>query len=196
MLEIEQKFARVDFADLERRLAAWGATPAISLEEADHYFNAPDRDFARTDEVFRLRRVGSANYLTYKGPKRPTKVKTRVELEVPIGGGDRSAEQFIDLLKHLGYRHTAVVRKRRRQYQMQRGVFVLTVCLDEVEGLGSFAELEILAPEEQQAEAASMLGDTANALGLSEVEPRSYLGLTLAARGTAETAAPRREVRS
>jgi adenylate cyclase class 2 len=193
MLEIEQKFARVDFAELERRLAAWGATPGISLDEADHYFNAPDRDFARTDEVFRLRRVGSANYLTYKGPKRPIAVKARVELEVPIGGGDRAAEQFTELLKHLGYRHVAIVRKRRRQFQMQRGVFVLTICLDEVEGLGAFAELEILAPEEQQAEAVSMLGDTANSLGLTEVEPRSYLGLTLAARAEAMA---RREVRS
>ena len=196
MLEIEQKFARVDFADLERRLAAWGATPGISLEEADHYFNAPDRDFARTDEVFRLRRVGSANYLTYKGPKRPTAVKTRVELEVPISGGDRAAEQFIELVKHLGYRPVAVVRKRRRQYQLQRGVFVLTVCLDEVEGLGAFAELEILAPEEQQAEAATMLANTANALGLFEVERRSYLGLILAAGASEGGGATRREART
>jgi adenylate cyclase, class 2 len=196
MLEIEQKFARVDFADLERRLASWGATPSNRLEEADHYFNAPDRDFARTDEVFRLRRVGSANYLTYKGPKRPAAVKSRVELEVPIAGGDRAAEQFVALLKFLGYRHVAIVRKRRRQYQLQRGSFVLTVCLDEVEGLGSFAELEILAPEEQQSEAAAMLADTASSLGLFEVERRSYLGLILGAGASDGGPARREEARS
>jgi adenylate cyclase class 2 len=189
MLEIEQKFARVDFDDLERRLAAWGASPGTSLEEADHYFNAPDRDFARTDEVFRMRRVGPKTYLTYKGPKRAAAVKSRTELEVPLGGGDKTAEQFVALLQHLGYKPVAVVRKKRRECQLQRGNFVLTICLDDVEGLGSFAELEILAPEEQQSEAAAILGDTANALGLSLVEPRSYLGLVLGARAAKREAA-------
>ncbi len=182
MLEIEQKFAGADFADLERRLAAWGATPGIGLEETDHYFNAPDRDFARTDEAFRLRRIGSANYLTYKGPKRPTVVKSRTELEVEIAQGDRAALDFVQLLTYLGYKPVAVVRKKRRQYQMQRGMFVLNICLDEVEGLGSFAELEIIAPEEELTAASAVLLDTACCLGLSQVEPRSYLGLALAQR--------------
>ena len=57
MLEIEQKFARADFALLERRLKEWGASLGEIHEEADHYFNAPDRDFAQTDEAFRLRRI-------------------------------------------------------------------------------------------------------------------------------------------
>jgi adenylate cyclase class 2 len=182
MLEIEQKFAHADFGELERILAAWGATPGANLEEADHYFNGPDRDFAQTDEVFRLRRIGPRNFLTYKGPKRPGRVKTRTELEVPLGEGHEAAEQLIQLFRCLGYRATAVVRKRRREYQLQRGSFVLTVCLDEVAELGCFAEIEILAPEEQQAEAAGVLNDTAAALGLYEVEPRSYLGLYLANR--------------
>jgi adenylate cyclase class 2 len=182
MLEIEQKYARADFAELERLLAAWGATPAVTLQEADHYFNAPDRDFAQTDEVFRLRRIGSHNFLTYKGPKRPSRVKSRTELEVAVADGDAAAEQLTQLLIHLGYRPTAVVRKRRREYPMQRGSFMLTVCLDDVEELGCFAELEILAPEGQEAEAAGVLADTAAALGLYHVETRSYLGLVLAAR--------------
>jgi adenylate cyclase class 2 len=182
MLEIEQKFARADHGELERLLAAWGAMPGAVLDEADHYFNAPDRDFARTDEVFRLRRIGHSNYLTYKGPKRPAAVKSRTELEVQLAPGERAAAEFMQLLGHLGYKPVAVVRKRRRQYQLQRGIFVLTICLDDVEGLGRFAEVEILASEEQMSDAAAVLGDTAAALGLSQVEPRSYLGLFLAAR--------------
>src|SRR5580692_4456336 len=114
MLEIEQKFAHADFAQLERLLAEWGAAPGDAHDEADHYFNAPDRDFARTDEAFRLRRVGQANFLTYKGPKQASAVKKRVELEVPLSTGDEAAEQFIRLLVHLGYRPVAVVRKHRR----------------------------------------------------------------------------------
>jgi adenylate cyclase class 2 len=183
MLEIEQKFARADFAAVERRLAEWGAGPAEEHNEADHYFNAPDRDFARTDEAFRLRRVGRANFLTYKGPKRDPNVKIRTELEVPLPDGDDAAAQFTQLLTHLGYRPVAVVRKRRRSYRLTRGGLALNVCLDEVDELGRFAEVEIVAPEEQVDAARAALAETVAGLGLRDLERRSYLGLLLAARG-------------
>src|SRR5262249_22098330 len=138
VLEIEQKFAGADFAALEAKLAAWGARPEAPQDEADHYFNAPDRDFAQTDEAFRLRRIGGGNRPTYKGPKRQASVKVRTELEVPLAPGDQAAADMARLLTHLGYRPVAVVRKRRRVYHLERGGFALTVCLDEVEGLGRF----------------------------------------------------------
>src|SRR5438309_1619792 len=114
MLEIEQKYANADFAAIEQRLAAWGVTDHEDEEEADDYYNAPDRDFKQTDEAFRLRRIGSTNYLTYKGPKQKAAVKIRTELEVPLPDGDMAAGQFAELLKHLGYRYVATVKKRRR----------------------------------------------------------------------------------
>jgi adenylate cyclase class 2 len=182
VLEIEQKFAQPDWADLEGRLRAWGARPGEDYTEADHYFNAPDRDFARTGEAFRLRRVGQANFLTYKGPKQPSAVKVRTELEVPLADGDRGAEGLMQLLGHLGYRPVAVVRKHRRTYSFERQGFDLLACLDEVEGLGRFAEVEVLAPEDQAEAAARVLAETAADLGLTRVEKRSYLEMVLAAR--------------
>jgi pantoate--beta-alanine ligase len=179
MLEIEQKFAHADFAVLERRLADWGARPGEEQTEADHYFNAPDRDFRQTDEAFRLRRIGQANFLTYKGPKQAGPVKVRTELEIPLPEGDEAAEQFTALLIHLGYRPVAVVRKHRRTFRLDRSGFSLTACLDEVEGVGRFAELEILAPKDRLEAARAVLTETAAALGLGEVERRSYLGLVL-----------------
>jgi adenylate cyclase class 2 len=184
MLEIEQKFARADFAAIERRLAEWKARPGEEHTEADHYFNAPDRDFARTDEAFRLRRIDKTNFLTYKGPKREGAVKIRTELEIPLRDGDEAAEQMTQLLTHLGYRPVAVVRKHRRMRHLERDGFALTVCLDEVEQLGRFAEVEVLAPEEQVDRAKTVLADTAAALGLTDLERRSYLHLLLSARGT------------
>lgn len=188
MLEIEQKFAHADFAAIEKRLTQWQAQPAERQTEADHYFNAPDRDFARSDEAFRLRRIGSANFLTYKGPKHAGAVKVRTELEIPLRDGDEAAAQFRQLLVHLGYRPVAVVRKQRRSFHLQRGGFALIVCLDEVEQLGRFAEVEIVAPEEQKDDAQAVLADTAAALGLTEVERRSYLQMLLAAQGTPQPA--------
>src|SRR5436190_24259735 len=112
MLEIEQKFARADFASLERRLADLGARPGVTHDEADHYLNAPDRDFARTGEAFRLRRVGPANFLTYKGQRQQSAIRICREVEIPLPGGDEAAAQHAELLVLLGYRPVAVVRKR------------------------------------------------------------------------------------
>ncbi len=188
MLEIEQKFANADFDAIEKRLSEWNARRGEEHSEADYYFNAPDRDFARTDEAFRLRCIGSANFLTYKGPKHPGSVKVRTELEVPLSEGEEAARQVMQLLAHLGYRAVAVVRKRRRIYHLERGDFALVVCLDEVEELGRFAEVEIIAPYEQVDAARSVLTDTAAALGLTNLERRSYLNLLLTARGTPQPA--------
>jgi adenylate cyclase class 2 len=184
MLEVEMKFPVDDLPALERRLVAWpGAAPAAPLDEADHYFNAPDRDFARTDEAFRLRRIGPANFLTYKGPKRDAQTKTRTEVEVPLAEGDAVAEAMTRLVRHLGYRPVWVVRKRRRIFRVRRDGFALEVCLDEVDGLGSFAELEIQAPEEQLDAAREVLRRAAADLGLGASERRSYLELLLLKRG-------------
>src|SRR5712692_1927574 len=114
MVEVEQKFRGVDFTALEQRLRALGAVEGERRSEADHYFNAPDRDFARTDEALRIRRVGTANLVTYKGPKRDLHTKTRTEIEVPLSDGYETADEFARLLVHLGYRPVAVVRKDRR----------------------------------------------------------------------------------
>src|SRR5437667_3678989 len=119
MLEIEMKFPVADFGPVQRVLSGWGAAQAESRQDADHYFNAPDRDFARTDEALRLRRIGPANYVTYKGPKRDLQTKTRTEIEVPLADGDAAAEDFQRLLTHLGYRPVAVVRKSRRRFHLQ-----------------------------------------------------------------------------
>jgi adenylate cyclase class 2 len=182
MLEIEQKYGNADFVALEKKLAEWGIPLAEEHTEADHYLNAPDRDFAKTDEAFRLRRIGAANYLTYKGPKSPDVVKVRTELEIRLPDGDQAAADFLRLFSYLGYRPVAVVRKRRRVYHMERNGFALTICLDEAEGLGHYAEVEVLAPEDQRDAVRTVLSETAAALGLTEVERRSYLGLYLAAR--------------
>src|SRR5262249_10306128 len=154
----------------------------VSRQEADHYFNAPDRDFARTDEALRLRRIGAANLVTYKGPKRDAQTKTRTEIEVSLAEGDTTAADFGRLLTHLGYRSVAVVSKTRCIYHLDRDGFALEICLDKVEGLSTFAELEILAPEERLEAARDLLLRTAAELGLSDSERRSYLELLLAAR--------------
>src|SRR5437588_12203468 len=114
MLEVEMKFPVDNFTGLENKLAAASARGTAPIQEADHYFNASDRDFAKTDEALRLRRIGEKNYVTYKGPRIDRHTKTRTEIEVPLGDGEANAQGFMQILTHLGYRPVAVVRKQRR----------------------------------------------------------------------------------
>jgi adenylate cyclase class 2 len=184
MLEVEMKFAVADFAAIEQRLKDRQAGADEAIDEADQYFNAPDRDFAHTDEAFRLRRIGPKNMLTYKGPKAAGPVKTRTEIEVPIAEGPVAAEEMSRLLVHLGYRPVAVVHKRRRIFHLRRDGFALEVCLDEVTEVGQFVEVEIVTPPEHKTEAEKVLQATAAELGLDmdHLIRRSYLGMLMERR--------------
>jgi adenylate cyclase class 2 len=185
MLEIEMKFPVADFDAVARKLREWHAAPQPAIEEADHYFNAPDRDFARTDEAFRLRRIGAANRITYKGPKQGGSAKTRTEIELGLEAGAEAADRFCQLAQHLGYRPTSVVRKRRVIYRFTRGEFSLEACLDEVESLGRFVEVEIVTEPGLKQQAEEMLLEVAQELGLHTSELRSYLEMVLAKEGFA-----------
>ncbi|MFA5141300.1 MAG: class IV adenylate cyclase [Elusimicrobiota bacterium] len=178
MLEIEVKFP-ADFEAVRARLAGRPFREEPAREESDEYFNAPDRDFAATDEALRVRRTGEAGFVTYKGPKTDSHTKTRVEVEVPLALGAGTLVDFRKLLLHLGYRPAAVVRKTRRVLRLERGGFPVELCLDEVEGLGRFVELEIRAPGESLEAAKAALLGLAEELGLSGSERRSYLELLL-----------------
>ena len=175
MLEVEAKYQLTDPARVESRLREWGAVVIADHAEVDHYLNAPDRDFARTDEAFRLRQIGDKNFLTYKGPRRDSVSKTRTEVEVACEPGADSAETFLKLFGYLGYGLTAVVRKRRRIYEWQRDRFIIHACLDDVERVGRFIELEIVAADEDLETARAVIFATAGDLGLPNTETRSYL---------------------
>jgi adenylate cyclase class 2 len=182
MLEIEAKFPVNDHGEVERQLRAWGATFDDVREDADQYFNAPDRDFARTDEALRIRSIGAMNLVTYKGPKTDALTKTRTEIEVPLAAGAPIAEEFGSLLVRLGYRPVTIVRKRRTIAHLQREGFDLEVCLDVVDEVGRFVELEIMASPDALEAARSVLLKTAGELGLKTQERRSYLELLLKIR--------------
>jgi adenylate cyclase class 2 len=179
MLEVEMKFPIVDADSLREQLQARGARLGETRTEEDRYFNAPDRDFAKTDEALRIRRIGNASYFTYKGPKRDKETKTRTEIELPIQPGDAAAEQAAALLIALGYRYVATIKKIRTVYHLTHAQFAVAICIDAVEGVGSFAELEILAAENQLEPARAAVLALAKQLSLSGSERRSYLEMWL-----------------
>jgi len=178
--EVEQKFRVADSAAIARRLRELGAQEAGAIEQLDHYFNHPSRDFAHTDEALRLRQVGQSNFITYKGPKLDATTKTRRELELPLSPGSDALAQYAELLTALGFRPVAQVHKTRRRYHLAWQGREIEIALDNVSGLGDFIELELSADEDGLELAKPAIASLAATLGLTQSERRSYLELLFA----------------
>ncbi|MBD3190944.1 MAG: class IV adenylate cyclase [Candidatus Heimdallarchaeota archaeon] len=133
-IEVEVKAKIKNLEEIEYKLIERGAKLVEIVNQCDHYFNHPTRDFGKTDEALRIREDGERVYLTYKGAKMDLKSKTRKEFSVEL----IQYEQIYQILKSLGFTLVLRVEKERKIYQLDN----LTFCLDAVIGLGSFLEVE------------------------------------------------------
>ncbi|QEG37039.1 class IV adenylate cyclase [Bythopirellula goksoeyrii] len=195
-IEVEQKYRVATHAPTVTALGAWDVTLGDAVEQVDTYYRHPQRDFAQTDEAFRLRSVGKQNFMTYKGPKLDAETKTRHEEEVRLADGPEARQTFEAILRHLAFDPVATVTKHRIICNLERDGFHVEIALDQIEELGPFVEIEITIPATRDAErsaaervdpervtaAKQVLAALANELGISEVERRSYLELLLEER--------------
>ena len=180
--EVEQKHPVEDERALFERLAERGVEVGPRVEQMDHYFAHPARDFARTDEALRIRTVGDKSFVTYKGPKVDTATKTRREIELPLPSGNTGAAQFAELLTALGFTLVAEVRKSRTPVHLAWQGRTVEAALDDVAGVGAFVELETAADEAELDAAKSCLASLAKELKLTTPERRSYLEMLLSKR--------------
>jgi len=180
--EVEQKCPLAEADALRSQLARLVDKASESVEQVDTYYAHPGRDFAVTDEALRIRRSAQSAVMTYKGPKLDQTTKTRQEIEVPIEDGAEGAKRCDALLQALGFRQVAEVHKHREQFRFLWRDRAVEVAIDQVEGLGSFVELETLAGDQAEIEPARQaILKLAAELNLSDFERRSYLELLLAA---------------
>lgn len=178
--EVEQKYHVDDIPELESRIGGIDAVEEQTQEHIDTYYNHPSRDFAETREALRVRRVDGVPMITYKGTKLPGTVKARRELEWRLDPGDRDGTKTEELLDLLGFHKVAVVKKHRRCYAMPADLADFEVMIDEVAALGSFAEVELIAGNSSEIEAArERIGQLSGTLGLHRAESRSYLRMIL-----------------
>ena len=143
-----------------------------------------DGAVASYEQALRLRREGTSNRVTYKGPRQGGPTKTREEIEIAFAQGAEEQGRMRRLWELLGFRPVAVLHKRRRAFSLDHQGRHLEVVLDEAEDLGTFVEVEAIAADEADLPAAqAAVLDLARELGLTEVEPRSYLRMALERRG-------------
>lgn len=177
--EVERKFWIEDFEVVQQRLDELDVQVDEGKDQVDQYFTHPARDFTKTDEVFRLRNVGEQNYITYKGARIDATTKTRQELELPLADGESVPKDFAKLLTVLGFEPIMTVRKHRRKAAFEWEGTRIEVCLDEINQLGSFVELEATSDARGLDSAKEKIGTLAERLELTRPERRSYLELLL-----------------
>jgi adenylate cyclase class 2 len=182
MYEVELKFPLPDPAAFRLRLAACGARPGPTVDQSDLYFNHPVRDFAQTDEAFRVRMSDGRGFVTYKGPLVDLQTKTRREIEVPFAGDD-AGDKFVEILRRLGFRPVREVKKRREMHHLSWQGREYEVAIDDVADLGVFAEFETLADEAGRSAATAAILSLVSQFQLPPPERRSYLSLVLAKNG-------------
>lgn len=182
MLEIEAKIEVQSHAPIRTRMSELNVPPR-TLHERDIYYSPRDRDFGRTDEALRVRYANGSCSLTYKGPKVGMRgVKAREEVTVTIDNG----ENIEKILDSLGFLRVEEVQKRRELYEY-RGA---TICLDEVDGLGTFIEIEV-SPASSQRDPVATIQGIKEDLGISgEHISLSYLELLLLKRPSARRGYP------
>jgi adenylate cyclase class 2 len=157
-LEIEAKVKVENLESVAQKLAQAGACFKHELLQKDSYFIDADRTVVKPGCGLRLRKQKTNEnekvLLTYKGPKKKTKFKTRQEIEFEISEPDKAEL----LLAALGCYKKLMFEKKRSLWQLEQCL----ICLDELPLLGCFVEVE--GPDEAAVE------DVLKRIGLSDHE--------------------------
>lgn len=148
--EIEIKLFVKNLKQLIQDLKTLGFQKEVLKREEDVYFYSRHYDIKKRDEALRIRK--STNLMTnqiktqlnFKGPKLDKISMSRKELEIEI----ENASIMEEILQNLDFEKAAYVCKTR-QYMRRNDI---TACIDQVENLGNFLELEILAESKEQKE--------------------------------------------
>jgi adenylate cyclase class 2 len=172
MLEVELKVRIPALDPVRERLVQKNARSSGNVHEHDIYYNAPHRDFGVTDEAVRVRYTDDHAVVTYKGPKiRTFGLKAREELNFAVESG----RNFETMLDRLGFTRTLEVNKWRETFRLGTA----SVSLDTVDGLGTFAEIEVVV-EDGNDNPTALIESLARELGVAG-EPllESYLEMLL-----------------
>ncbi|AWR97224.1 class IV adenylate cyclase [Acidianus sulfidivorans JP7] len=136
--EIKLKLENKNLDELYNELKENGIKFIGEEKEIDIYFNSIYRDFKKTDEALRIRHYNNSDFeLTYKSPKIGTITKSREEITVKIP--IEQEDNLIKILQKLGFNPVYKVIKNRKYFRDNNFI----ICLDNVENLGNFIEIEL-----------------------------------------------------
>lgn len=179
MIEVEIKLPAADLKWLEQQLLAAGFQNSGSEQECDVYFDNARGEIRGSGGALRVRETAEGSggriraQINWKGKKLDARTMTRQELETGVEDGAVCRK----ILQALGY-FPVEPEVRKNRTMLRKGP--VTACLDQVQGLGGFLELEILAEGDREREAAlERLWQILEALGYQETDTvnSSYLSM-------------------
>jgi len=180
VIEVEVKLKIDNPESLRSKLLSNGYKEFKKVLETDLYFNGNDHDFRKSDEALRIRKTQridcdveeSKVSLTYKGPKLDKVSMSRTETELGI----ENFESMALILTSLGYKPVKPVVKTRTYFISD----YVVAMLDNVELLGDYLELEVMAEEESdREEALELIKSQLETFGysMSDTTRTSYLSM-------------------
>ncbi len=148
--EIEIKLPVEQLEGIKEKLLWMGFHKEATIRECDMYYNSEYHDVKKLGEALRIRKsidISSGRIqaqINFKGKKIDQVSMSRQEYETEV----ENPECMEQILIALGFSPVAGVEKTR--CYMKRNE--MTACLDQVDRLGNFLELEVIASEESQRE--------------------------------------------
>lgn len=146
MREIEVKYRVEDLEGLLVALKSRGIELSEPVFQDDQAYAPAGWQFGDSKlgvAFLRLRTAGGRHYFTLKQPADNAQACLEYETQV----ADRPAMHHAAI--HMGYRPTVRIAKTRRVATVED----CSLCVDDVEGIGAFLELERMAPDEADANA-------------------------------------------
>ncbi len=179
MFEVELKYPVNSHDDIRQQLLTMESTQTCVSKHCDEYFNQTLLDFAGNDIALRIRSTEDSHTLTFKGPNLDTRAKIREEIEIKLNTQDK--EKFRNMLLGMGFHSVLCVEKQRDSIAVRWEDEDVEICLDTIEGIGTFVELELVVQSKEQVPSAkAILESLATALSIrSEPTTVSYLEMLL-----------------
>lgn len=148
-LEIEQKFYFKDIKSLYDLLSKNNLTKKESenISDSDEYFTDIDSEYIKNRTCLRIRKTNNKNMeITFKGKSiNFSNFYAKSENNINIDINDYS--NLVDMLGSLGFYSYTTVTKSREVYNKIEDNIEYNVMIDQVQGIGSFIEFELLSDE-------------------------------------------------
>ncbi len=136
MKEVEIKIKVNDFNDIKKKFEDLGCIFSEAIEQSDMVYipnSEPGVPVPPGTNVLRIRKQKGKTLFTLK-QGHPGNHLAKLERELEI----LDSVQMDDIIKLLGFKEIALVNKKRIKGKIKE----FEICLDEVEGLGSYLEME------------------------------------------------------
>lgn len=163
MKEIEVKARITSIESFREKLEQMGCQFGDPLIQDDSIFFPIGIGFpeiVKDTPVVRVRDSNGTVTLTMK--KRMTNDNELIKLEKEVVVSDK--QETMDIVEHMGFHMAASVHKKRIKCAYKG----MTICIDEVAGLGSFIEVEKLSEEDNYREIQDELFDFLRSLGVGD----------------------------